>query len=207
MVISDLIIESYILNRLVAPKRLCAFLFTFSNLLFRTALARWRAAYVDKINEIKKRPHFAGDCEILKDAMYFRRQVVHEISRKIAQIQNRTFSHSLLTVFILASLGEYKLRDLNDEINKLIREKDRWDVRIKELGGPDYREDGPKLLEKDGREAPGNRGYRYFGAARDLPGVRELFEEQRMLFVSFPHPFKINPKCNLLFPYSSANTP
>ncbi|VDL45774.1 unnamed protein product [Hymenolepis diminuta] len=130
-----------------------------------TALARWRAAYVDKINEIKKRPHFAGDCEILKDAMYFRRQVVHEISRKIAQIQN-------------PGLGEYKLRDLNDEINKLIREKDRWDVRIKELGGPDYREDGPKLLEKDGREAPGNRGYRYFGAARDLPGVRELFEEQ-----------------------------
>ncbi|EUB60218.1 Pre-mRNA-splicing factor ISY1 [Echinococcus granulosus] len=130
-----------------------------------TALARWRAAYVDKINEIKKRPHFAGDCEILKDAMYFRRQVVHEISRKIAQIQN-------------PSLGEYKLRDLNDEINKLIREKDRWDVRIKELGGPDYREDGPKLLEKDGKEVPGNRGYRYFGAARDLPGVRELFEDQ-----------------------------
>lgn len=54
-------------------------------------MARWRAAYVDKINEIKKRPHFAGDCEILKDAMYFRRQVVHEISRKIAQIQNRKF--------------------------------------------------------------------------------------------------------------------
>ena len=23
---------------------------------------------------------------------------------------------------------------------------------------------------------PGNRGYKYFGAARDLPGVRELFE-------------------------------
>lgn len=79
----------------------------------------------------------------------------------------------------VASLGEYKLRDLNDEINKLIREKDRWDVRIKELGGPDYKADGPRLLEKDGKEAPGNRGYRYFGAARDLPGVRELFEDQR----------------------------
>ena len=23
---------------------------------------------------------------------------------------------------------------------------------------------------------PGNRGYKYFGAARDLPGVRELFD-------------------------------
>ena len=26
------------------------------------------------------------------------------------------------------------------------------------------------------REVPGNKGYKYFGAARDLPGVRELFE-------------------------------
>lgn len=23
---------------------------------------------------------------------------------------------------------------------------------------------------------PGNRGYKYFGAAKDLPGVRELFQ-------------------------------
>ena len=25
---------------------------------------------------------------------------------------------------------------------------------------------------------PGNRGYKYFGAARDLPGVRDLFETE-----------------------------
>lgn len=25
---------------------------------------------------------------------------------------------------------------------------------------------------------PGNRGYKYFGAAKDLPGVRELFEQE-----------------------------
>lgn len=35
------------------------------------------------------------------------------------------------------------------------------------------------MLEKEGKEVPGNRGYRYYGAARDLPGVRELFEEER----------------------------
>ena len=29
---------------------------------------------------------------------------------------------------------------------------------------------------REGKEVPGNRGYKYFGAARDLPGVRELFE-------------------------------
>lgn len=38
-----------------------------------------------------------------------------------------------------AGLGEFKIRDLNDEINKLLREKGHWEVRIKELGGPDYR--------------------------------------------------------------------
>ena len=37
-----------------------------------------------------------------------------------------------------AGLGEFKIRDLNDEINKLLREKGHWEVRIKELGGPDY---------------------------------------------------------------------
>ena len=33
---------------------------------------------------------------------------------------------------------ERRIRDLNDEINKLIREKGHWEVRIVELGGPDY---------------------------------------------------------------------
>ena len=37
---------------------------------------------------------------------------------------------------------------------------------------------GPKLLDKEGKEAPGNRGYKYFGAAKELPGVKELFEQE-----------------------------
>src|SRR5258708_5928621 len=32
------------------------------------------------------------------------------------------------------------------------------------------------MLDQEGKEVPGNRGYKYFGAAKDLPGVRELFE-------------------------------
>ncbi|CAH8458068.1 unnamed protein product [Schistosoma margrebowiei] len=129
-----------------------------------TALARWRAVYVDRVQETKKRPYIASECTGLKDSLYYRRQIVHEISRKIAQIQN-------------PSLGEYKLRDLNDDINKLIREKSHWEDHIKNLGGPDFKAEAPKMLEKEGKEVPGNRGYRYYGAARDLPGVRELFEE------------------------------
>ena len=32
------------------------------------------------------------------------------------------------------------------------------------------------MLTHEGKEVPGNRGYKYFGAAKDLPGVRELFQ-------------------------------
>uniref|UniRef100_A0A3Q0KL48 Pre-mRNA-splicing factor ISY1-like protein n=1 Tax=Schistosoma mansoni TaxID=6183 RepID=A0A3Q0KL48_SCHMA len=134
-----------------------------------TALARWRAVYVDRVQETKKRPYIASECTGLKDSLYYRRQIVHEISRKIAQIQN-------------PSLGEYKLRDLNDDINKLIREKSHWEDHIKNLGGPDFKAEAPKMLEKEGKEVPGNRGYRYYGAARDLPGVRELFEEDPIAY-------------------------
>merc|ERR1711972_172106 len=48
--------------------------------------------------------------------------------------------------------------------------------RIKELGGKTYANKGSKMLDREGKEVPGNKGYKYFGAARDLPGVREMFE-------------------------------
>lgn len=84
--------------------------------------------------------------------------------------------HSLPFLFS-AGLGEFRIRDLNDEINKLLREKRHWENQISSLGGPHYRRYGPKMFDAEGREVPGNRGYKYFGAAKDLPGVRELFEQ------------------------------
>lgn len=92
-------------------------------------------------------------------------QIIREIAQKVAQIQN-------------AGLGEFRIRDLNDEINKLLREKRHWEDQIKELGGPDYQKVGPRMLDHEGKEVPGNRGYKYFGAAKELPGVRELFEQE-----------------------------
>lgn len=130
-----------------------------------TALARWRAAHLDDKKEVERRPYLATECDDLKKAEKFRRQIIGEVSKKVAQIQN-------------AGLGEFKLRDINDEINKLLREKGHWEDRIKELDGPDYRKIGPKMLDHEGKEVPGNRGYKYFGAAKDLPGVRELFEQE-----------------------------
>lgn len=84
----------------------------------------------------------------------------------------------LFCVQFEAGLGEFRIRDLNDEINKLLREKRHWENQISALGGPHYRRYGPKMFDAEGREVPGNRGYKYFGAAKDLPGVRELFEQE-----------------------------
>lgn len=44
------------------------------------------------------------------------------------------------------------------------------------LGG--FRRLAPKELDKEGREVSGSRGYKYFGAAKELAGVRELFQQQ-----------------------------
>ena len=49
-----------------------------------------------------------------------------------------------------AGLGEFRIRDLNDEINKLLREKRRWEERIVELGGPDL---GVSVEEESGELA------------------------------------------------------
>jgi pre-mRNA-splicing factor ISY1 len=35
------------------------------------------------------------------------------------------------------------------------------------------------VYDAQGLEVKGNGGYKYFGAARDLPGVRELFQKER----------------------------
>jgi len=111
----------------------------------------------------ERRPYLSTICETLPEAERWRMQIIREIAKKVSQIQN-------------AGLGEFKLRDLNDEINKLLREKGHWERRIRELGGPDYAKHGPRMLDNEGKTVPGTRGYKYFGAAKDLPGVRELFE-------------------------------
>ncbi|KAJ9071926.1 NineTeen Complex (NTC) component [Entomophthora muscae] len=98
----------------------------------------------------------------LSEAEKWRHQVIREISKKVTQIQD-------------TGLTDFQVRDLNDTINKQLREKRRWEDQIKYLGGPDYKRSGPKMLDREGKEAPGAQGYRYFGRAKDLPGVRELF--------------------------------
>lgn len=120
-----------------------------------STLSRWRQAQAETVPT--KRPYLAELCEDLQDAEKWRKQIIGEISNLVMLIQN-------------AGLGEFKLRDMNDHINKLLREKSHWERRIIELGGPNYRN-----RPVDNEDGMGTRNYKYFGAARDLPGVRELF--------------------------------
>jgi len=131
-----------------------------------TALARWRQAKLAEEGVAPKhqrRPYLSSQCSDVKECEKWRLQIIREISRKVSQIQN-------------AGLGEFKIRDLNDEINKLLREKRHWENRIIELGGRDMRRRS-RMLDREGKEIPGSHGYKYFGAARELPGVKELFDQ------------------------------
>ncbi len=54
------------------------------------------------------------------------------------------------------------IRDLNDEINKAMREKHMWEVQIRNLGGPNYMRGGGLMYDEEGKEIPGSgKGYRY----------------------------------------------
>lgn len=110
--------------------------------------------------DMGRRPYLASECKNLADCEFWRRGLLKEITRKVADIQN-------------AGLGEHQLRDMNDNINKKIREKRHWERQILKLGGPNYLGQNYSY-DADGREVGGG-GYVYFGATKNLPGVRELF--------------------------------
>jgi pre-mRNA-splicing factor ISY1 len=107
----------------------------------------------------------ASACKSLRDCERWRGEILREISRKVSKIQD-------------AGLTDYEVRDLNDEINKLMREKRHWENQIVALGGANYRRN-VAMLDDDGKEVPGTKGYKYFGRAKDLPGVRELFQSRK----------------------------
>jgi pre-mRNA-splicing factor ISY1 len=69
--------------------------------------------------------------------------MIREFSQGLSKIQNgermwATCTDTFQRWLVVAGLGEYRLRDLNDELNKLLREKRHWEFRIAQLGGPDY---------------------------------------------------------------------
>jgi len=112
-----------------------------------------------------RRPKMASACKSLRECERWRGEILREISRKVSKIQD-------------AGLSDYEVRDVNDEINKLLREKRHWENQIVALGGANYRRNVP-MIDEDGKEVPGTKGYKYFGRAKELPGVKELFASKK----------------------------
>jgi len=115
-----------------------------------------------------RRPKAISQQEHIPTCERWRGQVLKEISRKVSKIQD-------------AALSDFQIRDINDELNRLFKEKWQWEMRIRELGGPNYMRGGGRVVDDEGREIQGGgKGYRYFGRARELPGVKELFEASKV---------------------------
>ncbi|KAF9781195.1 pre-mRNA-splicing factor ISY1 [Thelephora terrestris] len=112
-----------------------------------------------------RRPKMASACKSLRECERWRGEILREISRKVSKIQD-------------AGLSDYEVRDVNDDINKLLREKRHWENQIVSLGGANYRRNVP-MIDEDGKEVPGTKGYKYFGRAKELPGVKELFASKK----------------------------
>ncbi len=60
-----------------------------------------------------------------------------------------------------ASLTDFQVRDLNDEINRLQREKHVWELQLRNIGGTNYMRFGGNLVDENGRLIASHRGYKY----------------------------------------------
>lgn len=113
------------------------------------------------------RPTNTRQVETKRTAERWRIEVVHTISRRIKEIQNPLHDDDTI-------------KQLNDEINELLREKWRWERRIVELGGTDHTARTKAKFAEDGESFDfDSRSYKYFGRAKDLPGVREFLSQGR----------------------------
>jgi hypothetical protein len=107
---------------------------------------------------------------------WFRSIADHDLGLSLLNITDLQciLSRTCYSFLVTASLGEARVRELNDEINKLIRESRHWERRIRQLGGQKFlREEETGAITES---AVSHRGYFYFGAARELPSVTALLD-------------------------------
>ena len=90
----------------------------------QSMLYRFREASMMEAGLIprKERPKTANAVSRIDHCRHYRREIVREIGERLVKIQD-------------VGLNEFQIRDLNDQINKLIKEKDTWEQRIRDLGG------------------------------------------------------------------------
>lgn len=103
------------------------------------------------------RPKYVQSVESIPQAERWRTTIVTEISVKLTKINDPT-------------IPEFEVRELNDSLNKLHREKRAWEHHIKQLGGNDYINFGGKT------QRISVKGTRYFGRARELAEVKQMLK-------------------------------
>lgn len=90
------------------------------------------------------------------------KQTIRELSRLVFKINQ-------------PGISEFQIKDLNDKINALIRGKGAEHGFVEKKG----KLRGGLRYDNQGAEIPGLKGYKYFGQAKDLPGVKELLAENQ----------------------------
>lgn len=108
------------------------------------------------------RPRRVQKVTHLPQAEKWRQTILGEISTTLTRLNDPATTES-------------NLRLLNDNLNRLYKEKRAWEYHIRKLGGPDYFSHGgipiASLVSVD--------GYRYFGRTRDLPDIKQLLAKQQ----------------------------
>lgn len=129
-------------------------------------LNRWvRMKREEREEKSWEKPQDPGTVQSLAVCERWRKRVCEDIDKKLERLYNEP-------------LPEAETRFLNDEVNQILREIRRWEIRIVELGGIDYSRVGHTTPGGDVLSTDDNQ-YRYFGRARDLPGLRELLDAER----------------------------
>lgn len=108
------------------------------------------------------RPRYVQSVDSIPQAERWRTTILSEISINLTRVQDEV-------------LGDFQIRDINDTLNKLFREKRAWEHHIKSLGGADHINYGKDRFEN----SVVLHGYRYFGRAKDLPDVKEILAAQQ----------------------------
>lgn len=129
---------------------------------FRKAMQAEDAGWV---NPTPNEPLVPSTCQSLPAALYARKELTKDITRKIALTYDE-------------DMDEAALRILNDEINKMIRVRAEWDAKVRDLG---HEEKDKKIRWGDvSLPEPGNvHETYYFGRAKELPEVRDILQPRR----------------------------
>ncbi|KAI3640694.1 hypothetical protein MIR68_001572 [Amoeboaphelidium protococcarum] len=147
----------------------------------KSMLYRWRETQLAELGLIvpRSKPVKRRDGPVKTSQLEIRRlQLLEQIGKKINVIVDDIKQKKI---------SEDELRQLNDEINDLMREKNQIEVDIVNRGGHDYKKNvlqatNPIANLDQGRAiADGRMDYKYYGRSVELPEVRDLFKEEDQL--------------------------